>query len=154
MPSIVFYQLDTESQDDINNIICDLCYSFYKNNRNIYILCPDLDYCHQLDEYIITYQKNNFFPYNLLGEGPIPPAQICIGHSETNKLKYDILINLHSIIPNNFTKYREIIELVAKNTTTRALSREHYKHYHKFSYNIVFTKDIKNIKGVEVINEQ
>lgn len=159
MPNITFYQLDTESQDDINRIICDLCYSYYKNNRNIYLLCPDLNYCYQLDEYIVNYHKQKFFPYNLLGEGSIPPAPINIGHITTNKLKYDILINLHNIIPDNFTKYKEIIELVAKNTTMRAISREHYKHYNKFSCKIEFTANIttniiKDSTTVEVINEQ
>lgn len=139
-PNINFYQLDTDKQANINQIICDFCFDFYQQNRTLYILCPNLEYSHELDEFIINYIKDKFFPYSLYGEGPIPPAQICLGIEPTTKLKYDILINLHSIIPDNFIKYREIIELVAQNEQMRSLSRAHYKHYRQHNCDVKFNE--------------
>lgn len=140
-PKIEFIQLSTDKQSNINNIICRLCYENYQNKRNIYILCPNQNYLLQLDEHIINYQSSYFFPYNIYGEGPIPPANIVVGIDTPTNLKYDILINLHSIIPDNFIKYKNIYELVSQKQEYRKISREHYKHYQKYNLDIDFIQD-------------
>lgn len=141
-PKVTFYQLNSEHTTDSQQLICDICFDYYsQNKRNIYILCPSIDYLYNLDEYIVNYQKKAFFPYQILAEGPIPPAPICLGTDTTTKLKYDILLNLHSIIPSNCNKYREIIELVPQDEQDRLISREHYKHYKKLAFNITFENE-------------
>lgn len=136
--NISFYELNNSDENELFKIICDLCFKFYNLNRNVYILCPDTPNCHKLDEYIINYQINNFFPYQIYGDGPIPPAPICLGTDAATKLKYDILINLHSIIPDNFVKYKQIIEFVAAKPDMRAIARLHYKHYKKLGKTVEF----------------
>lgn len=139
-PKISFQQLNTNTQSDINKLICDICYNSYTKKRHILVLCTDTEHLSQLDEYIINYQKKYFFPYSILNEGPIPPPPITLTTESTNKLKHDILLNLHSIIPDNFIKYREIIELVPCDEQDRTLTREHYKHYKKHKLNIEFAE--------------
>ena len=137
---VTFYQLQNDDQTDINQVISNIVFKAFKNNRKVYILCPDQDYCLQLDEYFINYHQSAFFPFQLYGDGPIPPAPICLGFATSTNLKYDILINLHSWIPADFKKYREIIELVPCKSELRALTREHYKHYKKFQCHITFNE--------------
>ena len=143
MANIQFYQLPTCDPQQIHQLTCDLLYQYHLKNHFIYVLCPSQEYLYQLDEYIITYQETNFFPYQILGEGPIPPAPITLGTVATQqltlKLKYDILVNLNDIIPDNFNKYKKILEFVPSDTQHRAIAREHYKHYSK--YNCQITTD-------------
>ncbi len=136
--NIFFYKLNCSKNDELFKTICDLCLQFYNTNRNVYILCPDKLTCEKLDEYIINYQINNFFAYQIYGDGPIPPAPICLGVDITTKLKYDILINLHSIIPDNFVRYKHIIEFVTDENKMRFIAREHYKHYKKLGLPIEY----------------
>jgi DNA polymerase-3 subunit chi len=140
--NITFLQLDTDDQSDINKITCDLIYQFYKNKQDVYILCPSIEYTYQLDEYILTYIEKNFFPYQLVNSNlkfnTLVPNTPCLSHepATTLKLKSHTLINLSTIIPDNFIKYKNIIELIPKQPENREISREHYKHYIRYTKNI------------------
>ncbi len=141
---IHFFPLSSENTTQIFYTICNLLHIHYSNKHNIYILCPDQDYLYQIDEFIVTYQETNFFPYQLLGEGPIPPAPICLGTEHIHKLKYDILLNLSDEIPENFKKYKKIIEFVPALAEQRGIVREHYKHYAKYNCPIT-TEELQEV---------
>ena len=150
MTTITFHQLVSTDPEQINHKICDLLFSFYNLKHHVYILCPDQEYMHELDEFIITYQATNFFPYQLLGEGPVPPASICLGTETLHKLKCDILINLSQAIPDNFKRYKKIIEFVPAEPELRDLARLHYKHYAKYNCPIT-TEQAQVIEEIQEI---
>lgn len=170
MSEIIFYKSNDNTEQQYQQI-CEILSNSYNNNRFVYVLCPNAEYCYNLDEYIINYiseskpnpnitKNNNFFTYQLFqannnqntnnylyNSTNVTLSYIShISHIDNNieirpNIKYDILLNLSKNIPSDFIKYKTIIEFL--NNIDINISRDHYRHYAKYSTKYNFDIKIK-----------
>jgi DNA polymerase III subunit chi len=140
MPKIDFYILATDNENHRLEFVCRLIEKAYKNQRRIYVHAKDRDAAHQLDELLWTYRDECFLPHHLYGEGPNPLPPIQIGFDIKPDQHRDILINLHSTIPDFFTQFSRVCEVISNDPDCQAAARDNYRAYRAQGHDITTHK--------------
>lgn len=136
MPKIDFYVIESSHSADRLQMACRLTEKAYKNKHRIYIHANHQAEAHQLDELLWTYREESFLPHNLLGEGPDPAPPIQIGFELKPPQHRDILLNLNDTVPEFYTAFSRILELVTNEANVQALARERYRFYRSAGHDI------------------
>jgi DNA polymerase-3 subunit chi len=137
MPKIDFYILTDDAKF---SFACRLIEKAYKSRHRIYIHTENEKDAHRLDEMLWTYKDDSFLPHNLYGEGPESAPPIQIGFNVTPDNHRDILLNLSSSVPEFFSQFQRILELVANDSDSQNLGRERFKHYRAQNFEITTHK--------------
>lgn len=140
MPRIDFYIIPEESELARLSFACRLIEKAYKNRHRIYIHMENQADTHMLDELLWTYRDDSFLPHHLVGDGPEPAPPIQIGFREKPDKQRDILINFNHTVPEFYTQFARIIEIVSANATIQTISREHYRTYRSNGFEITTHK--------------
>lgn len=140
MPKIDFYILSENATDAHFKLACRLVEKAYKNQHRIYIHTANQTDTHRMDELLWTYRDDSFLPHNIYGDGPDPAPPIQIGFAVTPDKHRDILINLSSTIPEFYTQFIRVLEVVENNPTIQERARENYKIYRAKNYSITTHK--------------
>ncbi len=136
MPRIDFYIMQEGGQKSRLDFTCRLIEKAYKNRHRVYIHTENQNDAFMLDELLWTYRDDSFLPHNLAGDGPEPAPPIQIGFQLKPANQRDILINLSHKIPEFYTQFARIIEIVSHDETIQTLSREHYRAYRSNGFDI------------------
>lgn len=137
MPKIDFYILAEAAAKERFNFACRLVEKAYKQQHRIYIHAENQQDAYQLDEILWTYREDSFLPHNLYGEGPDPAPPIQIGFNTVPEKHRDILINLNKSVPEFFTQFNRVLEIVPSDAELQNISREHYRFYKTKNFEIM-----------------
>ena len=140
MTNTVFYILEESSIMQRLRLACRLLEKAYKNRHRIYVNAVDEKQAHLLDEMLWTYKDDTFLPHNLYGDGPEPAPPIQIGFGITPDKQRDILLNLSPDVPDYFSQFARLLEIVSSDSVIQAAGREHYRHYRAAGYEITTHK--------------
>ena len=124
-----FYLLNDEQPGAVFTVACRLLEKAYLRGHRVFVYCDNQQHAESLDECLWTFKDDSFIPHHLQGEGPEPPPPIQIGFGPEPRGFNDILLNMATIIPPYFSRFRRIIEVVAPNDAAKEISREHYREY-------------------------
>jgi DNA polymerase-3 subunit chi len=136
MPKIDFYILPDAHAHARLQFACRLAEKTYKQKHRIYFHTENLAMAHQLDEMLWTYRDDSFLPHNLYGDGPDPAPPIQIGFDAVPEKHRDILINLHSQIPEFHRQFSRVLELISNDPIEQAAGRERYRLYRSNGFEI------------------
>jgi DNA polymerase III subunit chi len=136
MPRIDFYILEETAATARLALACRLIEKAHKNRHRVYVNADNSQQANQLDELLWTYRDDSFLPHNLYGEGPEPAPPIQIGFQVTPANHRDILLNLSNEVPEFFTQFSRILEIVSNEPGIQTISREHYRHYRACGHDI------------------
>jgi DNA polymerase-3 subunit chi len=140
MAKIDFYVIQIPGAKPRLDLICRLAEKAYKNKHRIYIHANNQTEAYQLDELLWTYREDSFLPHNLVGEGPNLAPPIQIGFKEKPENHRDILLNLHQAVPEFYSHFTRVLELVPNDDESQAIAREHYRFYRAAGYDITTHK--------------
>lgn len=129
MPKIDFYIIEDTNPAARFQLVCRLIEKAYKNRHRIYVNTENQIDAHQIDELLWTYRETSFLPHNLYGDGPEIAPPIQIGFNVTPEKQRDILINLSKHVPNFYTQFSRILEIISTDPDVQAAGRENYKYY-------------------------
>lgn len=124
-----FYILTHEKLTARNHFACRIIDKAYRRGHRVYIHTASQQEAHRIDEMLWTFRDISFVPHNLCGEGPTYPPPVQIGFEQNPAAFNDILINLTTQIPNWYTRFKRIIEIIPNETSWRKNAREHYRFY-------------------------
>lgn len=140
MPKIDFYILHEEGQTARLTFACRLIEKAYHNRHKIYIHTENQEDAYALDECLWTYRDDSFIPHHLVGDGPDPAPPVQIGFENKPEKQRDILINLSLKVPEFYTEFARVIELVSSDEAIQVISREHYRTYRTNGFSITTHK--------------
>lgn len=126
---IDFYLLTSTQPDAVGLVTCRLLEKAYQRGHKVFVYCDDQQTAEALDELLWTFKDDAFIPHHLAGEGPEPPPPVQIAYKSEPRGFNDILINLSKNIPDFYTRFRRVIEIVPSDEMAKAISREHYRVY-------------------------
>ena len=101
----------------------------------------------KLDGMLWTFSQGSFIPHRLVGNSSEPPFEepVLIGRhdlaaalpsaSETNQ-KWDLMINLTAQVPEFFSRYDRVAELVDADPVRRENGRERFRFYRDRGYEL------------------
>jgi len=134
-----FYIIDSDSDDARLRQACRIVEKATETDQNVFIhATSDVD-ARKLDELLWTFSQGSFIPHRIVHEGPdvapLEPVIIGLNRAPLGE-RWDLMINLATDVPEFFSRYRRVVEVVDGNATRRAQSRDRYRFYRDRGYTL------------------
>jgi DNA polymerase-3 subunit chi len=127
-----FYVLGGESAEARLRIACRIADKAMQLDQHVFIRSSTDGEARQLDELLWTFSDSSFVPHKIVGAepGPAPIEPVLIGVEAAPAGPHpDLLINLAEDVPEYFSDYARIAEIVDAEPERRRKGRERYKYY-------------------------
>lgn len=139
MTQVDFYIVDSDSEDARLKSACRIADRANDENQRVFIHgCSDVE-AKKLDELLWTLSQGSFIPHKIVREDvdavPVEPVIIGLNRGPVGD-RWDLLINLAPDVPEFFSRYARVAELVDGDATRRAQSRERYRFYRDRGYTL------------------
>lgn len=139
MTQIDFYILSSRSDDARLKLACRIAEKAMQLDKHVYIHAESTVQGRQLDELLWTFSQGSFVPHRLLGEGgreqPAEPVVIGCG-AEPAQEPWDVLLNLNGTVPEFFSRYARVAEIVDADDRRLELGRQRYRYYRDRGYEL------------------
>jgi DNA polymerase-3 subunit chi len=136
---IDFYVLSGDSDDARLQLTCRIADKAMQLDHHVFINCAATQECERLDELLWTFSQGSFVPHSIIGrqDGAQGLEPVLIGcEQEPASERWDLMINLASRVPEYFSRYERVAELVDGNSQRRDLGRDRYRFYRDRGYKI------------------
>jgi DNA polymerase-3 subunit chi len=134
-----FYIIESEADDARLKLTCRIADKAVREKQHVFINSPSESEARKLDELLWTFLQGSFIPHRIvqqaLPEPPLEPVLIGIGPEPTGE-RWDVLINLGADVPEYFSRYRRVAEVVDGDAARREKSRERYRFYRDRGYQL------------------
>ena len=137
MTRIDFYQI--ESNENALVFTCRLIDKIYHRGHKIHIHTNGAGQSRELDELLWSFRENRFIPHAIC---TTPQDQVAEDENVMVKMSHciepsdhqEILINLSGLVPDFFSRFERIAEVVPLDESSRTSARENYKFYKDRGY--------------------
>jgi DNA polymerase-3 subunit chi len=134
-----FYILESDSDDARLKLACTIADEAMQQNQHVFIHSTSEAQARKLDELLWTFSQGSFIPHRIvqheLPAPPIEPVVIGLGQPPSGD-RWDVMINLAAEVPEFFSRYQRVAELVDGNPARREQSRERYRFYRDRGYQL------------------
>ncbi len=146
MTQIDFYILPDSSLEAQLHFACRLTEKAQRLGRKVYIATGDRQHSEQLDELLWTFRPESFIPHacqesgddseTTEGKANNMDVSVLIGHNNNGGNHHDLLINLSRKVPDCFSRFERLSEIVIQEHSVLSKTRENYKFYRDRGYPI------------------
>jgi DNA polymerase-3 subunit chi len=134
-----FYICDGDSDDARLKLACKIVDKATQLDHHVFVHVASEDEARQLDELLWTFSQGSFIPHRLVQQPletpPEEPVLIGVRQTPTGE-RWDVLINLAAEVPEFFSRYQRVAEVVDGDAARRAESRERYRFYRDRGYKL------------------
>lgn len=145
MTRIDFYILPEAGGGSAVPTACKLCDKAAGSGMKIYVHAPDGAVADDFDGALWGLRQGGFISHERyhgqLPEEPLPA--VLIGSAEPPETHQGVLLNLGTEVPNWFSRFERVLEIVAGDPAQRAQSRARYKFYRDRGYELA-THDLRS----------
>lgn len=134
MTRIDFYQIDNDEAPLL--FACRLIDKVYRLGHRIFVYTESDRQSAQLDDLLWTFRADRFIPHAVQatdGRAASEATPVQIGH-EGEPDHQDVLVNLSSRIPDFFSRFDRVAEVVPLDENSRDAARQNYKFYKDRGY--------------------
>ena len=132
LTQIDFYILPEDQRFDPLHYTCRLIEKVYRLGHEIYVYCRDEKQSTKVDEMLWQMDPASFIPHNQLSEQSRSPILLGCDHPPDHH--GEVMVNLAGDIPNFFSRFRRVAEIVPGNPEYRTKSRQNYLFYKERGY--------------------
>ncbi len=139
MTQVDFYILDSDSEDARLRLACKIVDKAMQQSQHVFIHAASEPEARKLDELLWTFSQGSFIPHSLLSTPPAEPPRepVLIGFGlEPLGERWDVMINLAANVPEFFSRYQRVAEVVDGDATRREQSRDRYRFYRDRGYKL------------------
>ena len=130
MTRVDFYQI--ESNELPLRFTCRLIETIFDRGLRIYVHAASAQQAAELDVLLWSYRADRFIPHALAATRVEAP--IVIGTGQDPDGHGDVLVNLADQVPEFFSRFERVTEVVPPDDAHRAAAREHYRFYRERGY--------------------
>jgi DNA polymerase-3 subunit chi len=134
-----FYILANDSDEARLRLACRIVDKATEAEQHVFINATSDTEAQKLDELLWTFSQGSFIPHKIVRDGidvaPIEPVVIGLNRGPLGE-RWDLMINLAAEVPEFFSRYRRVAEVVDGNETRRAASRDRYRFYRDRGYTL------------------
>jgi DNA polymerase III subunit chi len=134
-----FYILDSDSDEARLRLACKIVDKATQLDHHVFVHSTSDAEALQLDELLWTFSQGSFIPHRVVREelDQPPHEQVLIGvNSAPGPGRWNVLINLASDVPEFFSRYERVAEVVGADAVRREQSRERYRFYRDRGYKL------------------
>jgi len=149
MTRVDFYLLETSTNQARENFACRLIEKVQNQGHNIFVQTQSTQLAGELDNLLWSLKPESFIPHALADSEVALNCSVVIGdvnRSVTDEsIKNDVLINFDSDVPNSFSQYNRVVEIIntKDNDGLVTQGRARYKFYQDRGYKM----ETHNIRG-------
>jgi DNA polymerase-3 subunit chi len=129
MARVDFYLLASCQAQICEQFACKLTEKVYRLGQQVYIHVEDQRQAQIMDDLLWTFRQGSFIPHGLVGTGDSIASPVLIGHEDKPEIEMNLLINLSPEIPQFFSHFQRIAEIIDQDEIKRHLGRERYRYY-------------------------
>lgn len=135
MTRVDFYLLQNDAASDGAKwaLACRLTDKAYRLGHKIYIYTPDAALAARLDDLLWVQNPGSFIPHHIYKEGE-PLAPVAIGSVPPPPALDEVLVTLSAEVPDFFSRFARVVELVGSDEAEKAQSRERFRFYRDRGY--------------------
>jgi DNA polymerase-3 subunit chi len=129
MTRVDFYLLIGYQTQIREQFACKLTEKVYRLGQQIYIHVEDQHQAQVMDDLLWTFRQGSFVPHGLVGTEEAIESPVLIGHEDKPGIEMNLLINLCSEVPQFFSHFQRVAEIIDQDEIKRRIGREHYRYY-------------------------
>lgn len=135
MTEVDFYILPEETHAARDHFACRLAEKALHTGRHVVIRVSDHAHADSLSEYLWSFKPEAFVPHCLASSKHQTTTEKIIidwqGHTDAYD---DVIINLHSAIPEEFSRFNKLSEIVIQEEKLLTITRESFQYYRDRGY--------------------
>jgi len=134
-----FYILESDSEDARLRLACRIVDKATQQDQHVFINSSSDSEAQKLDELLWTFSQGSFIPHKVVRQAadvaPREPVVIGLNQAPAGD-RWDVLVNLAAEVPDFFSRYERVAEVVDGNAARREQSRERYRFYRDRGYKL------------------
>ena len=134
MTRVDFYVMPALEETARLQLACRIAEKAYQLAHRVYIHTDDPQQAAQLDDMLWTFRQGSFIPHCLDTDEQLQSAPVVIGHQSLPAIEPQVLINLANEVPDYFSRFERVAEIVAGTEETRQAARNRFKFYRERGY--------------------
>lgn len=134
MTRVDFYVTPQHEEGARLQLACRIAEKAYNLSNRVYIHTDDPLTASKIDDLLWTFRQGSFIPHCLSSDENRQASAIVIGHEQAAMDEPQVLINLASAVPEFFSRFERIAEIVAGDDTMRQAARDRFKYYRERGY--------------------
>ncbi len=139
MTQVDFYIVASDADNARLQLACKICDKAMQQSQHVFINATSDTEAGKLDELLWSFIQGSFIPHRIVRAAPeAPPREpVLIGlKQEPVGDRWDVLINLAPEVPEFFSRYARVAEVVDGNAERRAQSRDRFRFYRDRGYQL------------------
>lgn len=138
MTRIDFYVLQQDTAMARLHFACRLAEKALNKGHHIVMTVEDEAAASNLSDYLWSFKPESFLPHQLQPtdnqEQPKTPAPIALAWDGGDDDHHDLLINLRHTVPEEFSRFKRVVEVVTQEPDCLAATRTHFQFYRDRGY--------------------
>ncbi len=135
MTRIDFYILADEQEAARLHFACRLIDKARHMGNQVYVCSRDESQAQELDQLLWTFRPESFIPHQLHTKDD-DTGSVLIGWGEDCSNHHGLLINLSHQVPEYFSRFERLVEVVCQQQDVLEATRKHYGFYRDRGYPI------------------
>ncbi|MCR4347478.1 MAG: DNA polymerase III subunit chi [Sulfuricaulis sp.] len=136
MTRVDFYLLNHAADGSQDAAVCKLAHKAFRLGHRIYILTPDSSHAQRLDRMMWIFSPGSFIPHGLSSNTTDADMPVLIGYDEPAASHEDVLIQLTPQVPECFSRFQRVAEVVSGADADKAQARERFRFYRDRGYTL------------------
>lgn len=128
--------------DDKYQVMRKLVVKILHAGKSVFILTRDAATRKRIDQYLWSTQPLSFIPHVECRHPLASLTPVVIGDNSSFLLKPEVLLNFDKDLPDGFSRFERMLEIVSENGDDRDSSRDRFRFFKERGYP-VFTHDLK-----------
>lgn len=135
MTRVDFYLAKDASARGAPVVACRLAEKAWKMGHKVFVHAANATDAQKLDELMWTFRDVAFVPHALAGDTD-RSIRVVIGHGEPPDGFDDLLVNLADAVPDAFSRFERVAEVVAGDEAAKQQARERFRFYRDRGYEL------------------
>lgn len=135
MTQVDFYLLQLPTAHDRLLFACRLANKAYLQGQQIYLHTASDAQSGELEQLLWTFRPSSFLPHQKVSHSPDDNGhRVLVGHSDAPANHRQLIINLSNTVPEFFSRFDRLVEIVVQDDDITNSSRINYRFYKDRGY--------------------
>ncbi|HSP59103.1 MAG TPA: DNA polymerase III subunit chi [Halomonas sp.] len=136
MTQVDFYILPDTTLEARLDFACRLAETIYRKGYRLHLHAEDEAMAHDLDERLWNFRPDAYLPHALLDSDMADSVPVTIGWTDPPAPDLDVqaMLNLHPGIPEWFSRFERVAEIINQHQDVLTAKRECWQTYRKRGY--------------------
>lgn len=134
MTRVDFYITQNTASDSRPRLACRIIEKAWSQRLAVHVHTQNPQQSTLMDRLLWTFRDDSFLPHGLANSPEAELATITIAHDHAPEQNCDVLVNLSDTVPDFFSRFERVAEMIDGSEAGRAAGRERYKLYRSRGY--------------------